>query len=137
MGKLSKNTIQQLFNKYDKNKNGVIEKGELTECFKEIIGSIEEMSPEELEKIVNEGMKNFDVVSGGEKVRCVLSKLMLSGANFLAFDEPTNHLDMEAITALNEGMKNFDENANGVIELNEFSNIIKFFVEEKGITFEE
>ncbi len=52
MGKLSKNTIQQLFNKYDKNKNGVIEKGELTECFKEIIGSIEEMSPEELEKIV-------------------------------------------------------------------------------------
>ena len=37
----------------------------------------------------------------------------------------------------NEGMKNFDENANGVIELNEFSNIIKFFVEEKGITFEE
>ena len=40
MGKLSKNTIQQLFNKYDKNKNGVIEKGELTECFKEIIGSI-------------------------------------------------------------------------------------------------
>ena len=38
---------------------------------------------------------------------------------------------------VNEGMKNVDENANGVIELNEFSNIIKFFVEEKGITFEE
>lgn len=65
MGKLSKNTIQMLFNKYDKNKNGVIEKAELTECFKEIIGSIEEMSPEELEKIVNEGMKNFDENANG------------------------------------------------------------------------
>ena len=73
MGKLSKNTIQQLFNKYDKNKNGVIEKGELTECFKEIIGSIEEMSPEELEKIVNEGMKNFDENANG-----VLSDILSS-----------------------------------------------------------
>ena len=45
MGKLSKNTIQQLFNKYDKNKNGVIEKGELTECFKEIIYLIIFRSP--------------------------------------------------------------------------------------------
>ncbi len=43
-----------------------------------------------------------------KKVRCVLSKLMLSGANFLIFDEPTNHLDMESITALNEeGMTKF------------------------------
>jgi len=50
------------------------------------------------------------VLSGGEKVRCVLSKLMLSGANFLIFDEPTNHLDMESITALNEGMKKFKGN---------------------------
>ena len=65
MGKLSKSTIQKLFNKYDKNKNGVIEKSELTDCFKEIIGAIEEMSPEELEKIVNEGMKNFDENSNG------------------------------------------------------------------------
>ena len=40
-------------------------------------------------------------------VRCVLSKLMLSGANFLIFDEPTNHLDMESITALNDGMKKY------------------------------
>ena len=40
-------------------------------------------------------------------MRCVLSKLMLSGANFLIFDEPTNHLDMESITALNEGMNKF------------------------------
>ena len=58
----------------------------------------------------DEALKNVDVLSGGEKVRCVLSKLMLSGANFLAFDEPTNHLDMEAITALNEGLKNFKGN---------------------------
>ena len=50
------------------------------------------------------------MLSGGEKVRCVLSKLMLSGANFLIFDEPTNHLDMESITALNEGMKKFKGN---------------------------
>lgn len=47
---------------------------------------------------------------GGEKVRCVLSKMMLSGANFLIFDEPTNHLDMESITALNEGMKKYKGN---------------------------
>ena len=55
----------------------------------------------------DEALKNVKVLSGGEKVRCVLSKLMLSGANFLIFDEPTNHLDMESITALNEGMQKF------------------------------
>ena len=54
-----------------------------------------------------EALKKVSVLSGGEKVRCVFSKMMLSGANFLIFDEPTNHLDMEAITALNEGMKKF------------------------------
>ena len=54
-----------------------------------------------------EALKSVNVLSGGEKVRCVLSKMMLSGANFLIFDEPTNHLDMESITALNEGMKKF------------------------------
>ena len=54
-----------------------------------------------------EALKNVKVMSGGEKVRCVLSKLMLSGANLLIFDEPTNHLDMESITALNEGMKKY------------------------------
>ena len=57
-----------------------------------------------------EALKKVDVLSGGEKVRCVLSKMMLSGANFLIFDEPTNHLDMESITALNEGMKKFKGN---------------------------
>ena len=54
-----------------------------------------------------EALKTVDVLSGGEKVRCVLSKMMLSGANFLILDEPTNHLDMESITSVNEGMKKF------------------------------
>lgn len=54
-----------------------------------------------------EALKNVDVLSGGEKVRCVLSKMMLSGANFIILDEPTNHLDMESITSVNEGMKKF------------------------------
>ena len=57
-----------------------------------------------------EALKKAKVMSGGEKVRCVLSKMMLSGANFLIFDEPTNHLDMESITALNEGMSRFKGN---------------------------
>ncbi|MCQ2491936.1 MAG: ATP-binding cassette domain-containing protein [Lachnospiraceae bacterium] len=51
-----------------------------------------------------DGMKDVTVLSGGEKVRCLLSKMMISGANVLVLDEPTNHLDMEAITALNNGM---------------------------------
>ena len=58
----------------------------------------------------DEALKQVKVLSGGEKVRCVLSKMMLSGANLLIFDEPTNHLDMESITALNEGMKKFTGN---------------------------
>jgi len=54
-----------------------------------------------------EALKKVNVLSGGEKVRCVLSKMMFSGANLLIFDEPTNHLDMESITALNEGMSKY------------------------------
>ena len=54
-----------------------------------------------------EALKKASVLSGGEKVRCMLSKMMLAGANFLIFDEPTNHLDLESITALNTGMTNF------------------------------
>ncbi len=57
-----------------------------------------------------EALKYVKVLSGGEKVRCVLSKMMLSGANLLIMDEPTNHLDMESITALNEGMSRFKGN---------------------------
>ncbi|MBB5173675.1 ABC-F family ATP-binding cassette domain-containing protein [Texcoconibacillus texcoconensis] len=54
-----------------------------------------------------EAKKKASVLSGGEKVRCMLSKMMLSGANVLLFDEPTNHLDLEGITALNKGLINF------------------------------
>lgn len=62
----------------------------------------------------DEALKSVTVLSGGEKVRCMLSKLMLSGANVLILDEPTNHLDLESITALNNGLIEF----NGVILFN-------------------
>ncbi len=55
----------------------------------------------------DESLKPVKVLSGGEKVRCMLSKMMLSGANILILDEPTNHLDLEAITSLNEALINF------------------------------
>ena len=54
-----------------------------------------------------DGVKKVKVLSGGEKVRCMLSKLMISGANVLMLDEPTDHLDMESITALNNGLMKF------------------------------
>ena len=54
-----------------------------------------------------DGVKKVKILSGGEKVRCLLSKMMISGANCLIFDEPTNHLDMESITALNNGVIKF------------------------------
>lgn len=56
-----------------------------------------------------EAMKKTTVLSGGEKVRCMLSRMMLSGANVLILDEPTNHLDLESITALNDGLIAFNE----------------------------
>lgn len=55
----------------------------------------------------DDGVKRVRVLSGGEKVRCLLSKMMISGANCLILDEPTNHLDMESITALNNGLIKF------------------------------
>ena len=55
----------------------------------------------------DESLKSVRVLSGGEKVRCMLAKLMLSGANVLILDEPTNHLDLEAITSLNEALTAF------------------------------
>jgi ATPase subunit of ABC transporter with duplicated ATPase domains len=56
-----------------------------------------------------EALKPARVLSGGEKVRCMLARMMLSGANVLVLDEPTNHLDLEAITALNDGLIAFPE----------------------------
>ena len=55
----------------------------------------------------DESLKKVKVLSGGEKVRCMLSKLMLSGANVLVLDDPTNHLDLEAIQSLNEALIHF------------------------------
>ncbi len=57
----------------------------------------------------DEAMKKANVLSGGERVRCMLSKMMLTGANALIMDEPTNHLDLESITALNNGLTAFPE----------------------------
>ena len=85
-----------------------------------------------------ESLKPVNVLSGGEKVRCMLSKMMLAKSNVLLFDEPTNHLDMESITALADGMTNFKgsivfssydqhliENvANRVIKINDDGTII-------------
>ena len=56
-----------------------------------------------------EAMKKIGVLSGGERVRCMLSRMMLTGANVLILDEPTNHLDLESITALNDGLIAFSE----------------------------
>ena len=54
-----------------------------------------------------EGLKKAKVISGGERVRCMLSRMMLTSGNVLIMDEPTNHLDLESITALNKGMIKF------------------------------
>jgi len=56
-----------------------------------------------------EAMKKTSVLSGGERVRCMLSKMMLSGANALILDEPNNHLDLESITSLNNALIDFSE----------------------------
>ena len=93
-----------------------------------------------------EALKKVNVLSGGEKVRCVLAKMMLSGANFLILDEPTNHLDMESITSVNEGMKNFKGNiiftshdhqltqtvANRIIDLKENGTVV-----DREVTYNE
>ena len=57
----------------------------------------------------DEALKKATVLSGGERVRCMLCKMMLSGANVLVLDEPTNHLDLESITALNNGLIRYPE----------------------------
>ncbi len=92
-----------------------------------------------------EALKKAKVLSGGEKVRCMLAKMMLEGSNFLIFDEPTNHLDLESITALNNGLSNYrgcmlltshDQElmntvANRIIELNETK------VYDRQVTYDE
>jgi ATPase subunit of ABC transporter with duplicated ATPase domains len=57
----------------------------------------------------DESLKRVSVLSGGERVRCMLSRSMISGANVLILDEPTNHLDLESISALNTGLMEFPE----------------------------
>ena len=57
-----------------------------------------------------EALKKTNVLSGGEKVRCMFSKMMLSGANVLLIDGPTDHLDLESITAVNDGLTSFKGN---------------------------
>lgn len=93
----------------------------------------------------DDSLKQAKVLSGGEKVRCMLSKMMLTAGNVLIFDEPTNHLDLEGITALNNGMKNFKGNilfashdqelmqtvANRIIVINKTKEF------DKAITYEE
>ena len=68
--------------------------------------------------------KEVQVLSGGEKVRCMLSRMMLYGSNVLVLDQPTNHLDMESITALNEGLINFKGNMLFASHDHEFINTI-------------
>ena len=57
-----------------------------------------------------EALKEAKVLSGGEKVRCMLSRMMLSSANVLLLDQPTNHLDLESITSVNNGLADFKSN---------------------------
>ena len=93
----------------------------------------------------DEALKKVGVLSGGEKVRCVLSKMMMGSANVLILDQPTNHLDLESITAVNNGLRDFSSNvlftshdhefintiANRIIEIDEN----KFF--DKLMTYDE
>lgn len=94
----------------------------------------------------DESFKSVKVLSGGEKVRCMLSRMMMAGANVLIFDEPTNHLDLESITALNKGMNKFNGTilfsshdhelvqtvANRIIEITPNG-----YIDKQGMTFDE
>ena len=68
--------------------------------------------------------KDVSVLSGGEKVRCMLSRMMLFGSNFLLLDQPTNHLDLESITAVNDGLAAFKGNMIFASHDHEFINTI-------------
>ena len=63
-----------------------------------------------IDEVGEEALKQANVLSGGEKVRCMLSKMMLTNANVLVLDGPTNHLDLESITAVNNGLKDYNSN---------------------------
>ena len=87
-----------------------------------------------------EALKKCNVLSGGEKVRCMLSKMMLSGANVLIMDNPTNHLDLETITAVNEGLIDFKGNLLFTSHDHEFIQTIAnrvISIEDRGIRDEE
>lgn len=87
-----------------------------------------------------EALKKCNVLSGGEKVRCMLSKMMLSGSNVLVMDNPTNHLDLETITAVNEGLIEFKGTLLFTSHDHEFIQTIAnrvISIEEKGLRDEE
>ena len=93
-----------------------------------------------------ENLKPVNVLSGGERVRCMFAKMMLQGANLIIMDEPTNHLDLESITSLNNGMKNFkgpllfsshdqeiiETVANRIIDIRDENHIV-----DKPVTYQE
>ena len=87
-----------------------------------------------------EALKKCNVLSGGEKVRCMLSKMMLSGSNVLVMDNPTNHLDLETITAVNEGMIDFKGTLLFTSHDHEFVQTVAdrvISIEERGVRDEE
>ncbi len=87
-----------------------------------------------------EALKKCNVLSGGEKVRCMLSKMMLSGANVLVMDNPTNHLDLETITAVNEGLIDFKGTLLFTSHDHEFVQTVAnrvISIEERGVRDEE
>lgn len=87
-----------------------------------------------------EALKKCNVLSGGEKVRCMLSKMMLSGSNVLVMDNPTNHLDLETITAVNEGLIDFKGTLLFTSHDHEFIQTIAsrvISIEERGVRDEE
>ncbi|VAW11794.1 Bis-ABC ATPase YbiT, partial [hydrothermal vent metagenome] len=93
-----------------------------------------------------ESLKKVNILSGGEKVRCMLSRMMLMEANVLILDEPTNHLDLESITALNDGLKKFDGTILFSSHDHEFvqtiaNRIVEFTplgcIDKQGMTFDE
>ena len=99
----------------------------------------------------DEVLKFIDILSGGEKVRCMLSKMMMLQGNILTFDHPTNHLDLESIQALNNAMINFKGTilfsshdheltqsvANRIIEITPNSNYDKLMTYQEYIEFKE